>query len=512
VLSENFENGMPSTWQKSGGNVYVNTPPPGMPAPSGGHVLAIDGSGTVTLPQMPLGGALTFQAGAYESSTSGYAVKVIIDGGSVVVADGTVSAGSFAQQTVDLSAYAGQTGAISIVMTSGGYLIVDDVKILSADDAGWTTVNNVVAPYTLKGLTPDTYYDVQAQAVYGEGESKWKNFLIFSTLERYAKPYGLAVTDTVATSAVLSWSGNEDVQSYNLRYRETDKILDESFENGMPSTWQTSGGNMFVDTPPPGMTAPSGNQVLAIDGGGTVTLPQMPLRGTLTFQAAAFDSSTSGYIVGVSTDEGDEIVAEGTANAGTFALQTVDLSAYAGQTGTISITMTSGAYLIIDDVRISTGNVAGWTTVNNAVAPYTLKGLTPETYYEVQAQAVYEGKTTDWTESVLFHTLESTVPAPTGLTIDNVTASGAVASWTGSDEAQSYNLRYRTKVEGSGENISENFDSSDSLPTGWVGNNGVFVSTPPPGLMAISASNILGMEDNGYVSLPQGKLPMTLTF
>ncbi len=451
VLSENFENGMPSTWQTSGGNVFVGNPPPGMTAPSGGYVLAISGGGTVTLPQMPLGGALTFQAGAYGSSTSGYYVKVIIDGDSVVVADGTVSEGSFAQQTVDLSAYTGQTGAISIVMTSGSYLIVDDVNILPADDAGWTTVNNAVAPYKMTGLTPETSYVVQAQAVYGEGKSKWETFPVITTLERYAKPYGLAVTDTAATSAVLLWSGNEEVQSYNLRYCEADFVLSENFENGMPSTWQKSGGNVFVSPPPPGLTAPSGGYVFGINGGGNVTLPQMPLGGTLTFQAAAFNFSTAGYKVSVSTDEGDEIVAEGTANAGTFALQTVDLSAYAGQTGAIKITMTSGAYLIIDDVRISTGNVAEWTTVNNAVAPYTLKGLTPETYYEVQAQAVYEGKTTDWTESVLFHTLESIIPAPSGLTIDNVTASGAVASWTGSDEAQSYNLRYRAKDDSQAE-------------------------------------------------------------
>ncbi len=512
VLSENFENGMPSTWQTSGENVFVKTPPPGMTAPSGGHVFVIDGSGTVTLPQMPLGGALTFQAGAYGSSTSGYYVKVIIDGDSLVVADRIVSAGSFALQTVDLSAYTGQTGAISIVMTSGSYLIVDDVNILPADDAGWTTVNNAVAPYKLTGLTPETSYEVQAQAVYGEGKSKWETFPVITTLERYAKPYGLAVTDTAATSAVLSWSGNEDVQSYNLRYREADFVLSENFENGMPSTWQTSGENVFVNTPPTGMPAPSGGHVLVIDGGGSVILPQMPLGGTLTFQAAAFDFPTAGYSVSVIIGENNTTLAEGEINEGSFDNLAIDFSAYAGQAGTIKITMTSGAYLIIDDVRISTGNVAGWTTVNNAVAPYTLKGLTPETYYEVQAQAVYEGKTTDWTESVLFHTLESTVPAPSGLTIDNVTASGAVASWTGSDEAQSYNLRYRTKVEGSGENISENFDSSYSLPTGWVGNNGVFVSDPPPGLAAISASNILGIEDNGYVSLPQGKLPMTLTF
>ena len=451
VLSENFENGMPSTWQTSGENVFVGTPPPGMMAPSGNSILGMNSGDYVILPQMPLGGALTFQAGAYESSTSGYYVKVIIDGDSVVVADRIVSEGSFAQQTVDLSAYTGQTGAISIVMTSGSYLIVDDVNILPADDAGWTTVNNAVAPYKLTSLTPETSYVVQAQAVYGEGKSKWETFPIITTLERYAKPYGLAVTDTAATSAVLLWSGNEDVQSYNLRYREADVVFNENFENGMPSTWQKSGENVFVSPPPPGMTAPNGDYVLGMNSDGNVTLPQMPFGGTLTFQAAAFVSSTAGYIISVSTDEGDEIVAEGAANGGSFALQTVDLSAYAGQVGAISIIMTSGANLIIDDVRISTGNVAEWTTVNNAVAPYTLKGLTPETYYEVQAQAVYEEKTTDWTESVLFNTLESTVPAPTGLTIDNVTFSGAVASWTGSDETQSYNLRYRAKDDSQAE-------------------------------------------------------------
>ncbi len=511
ILDESFENGMPSTWQTSGENVFVSTPPLGLTAPNGGYVLEIHGGGTVTLPQMSLGGTLAFKAAAYDNPTTGYSVSVIIGENNTTLAEGEINEGSFDNLAIDLSAYAGQTGTIKITMTSGVYLLIDDVRISTGDVAEWTTVNNAVAPYTLKGLTPDTYYDVQAQAVYGEEESKWKSFPIITTLERYAKPYGLAVTDTAATSAVLLWSGNEDVQAYNLRYRETDKILDESFENSMPSTWQASGENVFVSPPPPGLTAPSGNLVLGMRGGGNVTLPQMPLRGTLAFQAAAFKSSTAGYIISVSTDEGDEIVAEGTANAGSFALQTVDLSAYAGQAGAISIIMTSGAYLIIDDVRISTGNVAEWTTVNNAVAPYTLKGLTLSTYYDVQAQAVYEEKTTDWTESVLFHTLESTVPAPTGLTIDNVTASGAVASWTGNDEAQSYNLRYRTKVEGSGENISENFDSSSSLPTGWVGND-VFVTTPPPGLTAISASHILGMEENGCVSLPQGKLPMTLTF
>ena len=451
VLSENFENGMPSTWQTSGENVFVDTPPIGMRAPSGNSILGMNSGDYVILPQMPLGGALTFQAGAYESSTSGYYVKVIIDGDSVVVADRIVSAGSYAQQTVDLSAYTGQTGAISIVMTSGSYLIVDDVNILPADDAGWTTVNNAVAPYKLTGLTPETSYVVQAQAVYKDGKSKLETFPVITTLERYAKPYDLAVTDTTTSSAVLSWSGNEDVQSYNLRYREADVVLNENFENGMPSTWQKSGENVFVGPPPPGMTAPNGDYVLGISGGGNVTLPQMPLGGTLTFQAAAFDSSTAGYIIRVSTDEGDEIVAEGTANEGSFAIQTVDLSAYAGQADAISIIMTSGAYLIIDDVRISTGNVAEWTTVNNAVAPYTLKGLTLSTYYDVQVQAVYEEKTTDWTESVLFHTLESTIPAPTGLTIDNVTASGAVASWTGSDETQSYNLRYRAKDDSQAE-------------------------------------------------------------
>jgi hypothetical protein len=41
------------------------------------------------------------------------------------------------------------------------------------DTEEWTVVNNVTNPYTIEGLTPNTIYTVEVQAVYADGESKW---------------------------------------------------------------------------------------------------------------------------------------------------------------------------------------------------------------------------------------------------------------------------------------------------------------------------------------------------
>ena len=50
--------------------------------------------------------------------------------------------------------------------------------------------------------------------------------------------------------------------------------------------------------------------------------------------------------------------------------------------------------------------LAEWTVVENVTNPYTIEGLTPETKYEVQVQAVGpDTRTSDWTEIVNFTTL-----------------------------------------------------------------------------------------------------------
>ncbi|MBQ6761013.1 MAG: fibronectin type III domain-containing protein [Prevotella sp.] len=91
-------------------------------------------------------------------------------------------------------------------------------------DEDWHTVTGVTSPYTLTGLAAETNYAWEVQTVYSDHNSDWLMYECFTTSERYTKPYDLAVTNLSSTSAVLSWSGNEEVQSYNLRYREADFV------------------------------------------------------------------------------------------------------------------------------------------------------------------------------------------------------------------------------------------------------------------------------------------------
>ena len=79
--------------------------------------------------------------------------------------------------------------------------------------------------------------------------------------------------------------------------------------------------------------------------------------------------------------------------------------------------------------------------VITAENPYNLTGLTPETYYIVKVSPYCENE--KWSNEIAFITLES-CPAPTGLQVDNMTATTATLSWTGFSE--SYIVRYRTSM------------------------------------------------------------------
>jgi hypothetical protein len=95
---------------------------------------------------------------------------------------------------------------------------------------------------------------------------------------------------------------------------------------------------------------------------------------------------------------------------------TVDLSQFNGEMGCI-VFRNYGTYdqwmLYLDDIYVGDPNDAiqpeEWIYVNDLPATnFTIEGLTPETTYEVEVQSVSEdGRTSDWTETVVFTTLEA---------------------------------------------------------------------------------------------------------
>ena len=95
---------------------------------------------------------------------------------------------------------------------------------------------------------------------------------------------------------------------------------------------------------------------------------------------------------------------------------TVDLSQFNGEMGCIVFRNygTEDQWMLyLDDICVGDPNDAiqpeEWIYVNDLPATnFTIEGLTPETTYEVEVQSVSEdGRTSDWTEPVVFTTLEA---------------------------------------------------------------------------------------------------------
>ena len=255
----------------------------------------------------------------------------------------------------------------------------------------------------------------------------WTNGLFFTTLDSYAQPFDMAVSNLSSDGAVVSWTGNDNVQQFNLRYRENNELLNENFDssNELPAGWEVNGSGFIEDNE----NAPSGTGVLVITDGSVMKTNEIPLGGTLSFKTSG--DFASSYVVSVELGGEQKMLVSDSAPDGTFEEKTVDLSAYAGQTGrlifscnsnleakaTKVISATDAPFFVIepgvyfDDIVLRLGDdavVGDWISVDDVTSPYALGDLDPEKTYEVQVKAVYDEQETDWTKGVFFTTLLAT--------------------------------------------------------------------------------------------------------
>ena len=123
-----------------------------------------------------------------------------------------------------------------------------------------------------------------------------------------------------------------------------------------------------------------------------------------------------------------------------------NLTATATAYNTANVTWTAGGTETAWNLRYRTG-AANWTTVAATTTSYQLTGLSAQTTYEVQVQAVCSStSSSDWTASVSFTTPAEPVDpcnAPTGLTISDVTTNSATATWTPGGSETAWNIQYK---------------------------------------------------------------------
>ena len=373
------------------------------------NVGALTPDNWVVSPEVELGGTLSFWACGQDADWAGevFGVFVCVNGNPTdpyafdqVGADVTAT-GTYVKYEFDLSAYAGQTGYFAI-----RHYNITDMFSLNIDDIT---------------LDPSSEPSVPLVA-----------------------PTNVLV-EPAATTANVAWTSEEP--AFNLRYRKyveptepTGYLWDFEEEmaedNSLPAGWtsidadgdgytwyhlNTEGSGTWQCHSGIGHLTSASYFSVALTPDNWLVSPKVTLTGQLSFWAAGQDASWAAEVFKVYVCTGDptnvndfvaisdDITAENPVKQYTF-----DLSAYEGQEGYVAIrhyNVTDMFRLNIDDVMIGEPTEdPEWILVEGVDNPYTIEGLTPETQYEVQVQAVRPeatkaNQTSDWTESVVFTTL-----------------------------------------------------------------------------------------------------------
>ena len=394
--------------------------------------------------------------------------------GSTYVYNEIASTAEGEQVSIDLSNYVGQSVRIafygeSTVNNADNNLHIDNVNCGISHEAGqWQTVTVTEPTATLTGLSEETAYQAKVQGNCGEdGLSEETSIINFTTDNACPTPTNLIATNVTANTADLSWNGSVDVESYTVRYRTVEHIINginETFDAATaPSNWSMYTGllsdvmNGTELTPVSyGWTFGTGNGVFdshaRVNIYGTyqrwLATPNFTLAAsTFTFDLAltaysgtnvpapATTGTDDKFAVLISTnggttwtilrqwdnEEGSTYVYNEIANTAEGEQVSIDLSSYVGQTVCIafygeSTVSNADNNLHIDNVVIGNPTVvpAGdWQTASSTTNSLTLTDLSPITPYEAQVKSACSDPE-EWSNTATFTT---TVPTTVTQTI-----------------------------------------------------------------------------------------------
>lgn len=342
-------------------------------------------------PQFTLGGSFSFWAWGQDPNDNAekFAVFLCTDGSNYnQISQDYVTTHTPTRYNIDLSGYSG-TGKLAIIhynCTNQFYLNVDDVTFIEPDGDWITTEDNVLTnSYVLSGLTWETSYEVQVQAVFDEAVSGWSESCYFMT--QRVTPTDLVAIPT-CQSAFVSWTGYSD--SYKVRYRTAAvEQFVEDFESSADG-WIGDGSIYHFDNESNnfyGLGFSSTNTQYLI----TPELDNFESGSTVEFYQRYYQSETT-FKVGFSST---------TANIDAFtwgndqtASSTFTLFSAIIPSGTkyIAIQTTAAAQanaLLIDDFSIGTSaSVGQWQEVTTTECSKNITGLTANTKYEYQIIAI----------------------------------------------------------------------------------------------------------------------------
>ena len=288
------------------------------------------------------------------------------------------------------------------------------------DGSTWCTPVAVNEPqYEVTGLTPGATVQVKVKGVFGENLYGHAATRSFNTHTACDAPEALA-SNAMSYTATLNWTGFQD--NYNVRYATvtTTTILNEGFEDGsMPTDWttteeewQVTTGTGFDDDEYGAATGNynAGCYIYGLDNTDILVTPAMDLSSG-TSATLSFNFLNPGWQGRISTlnvyyrvNEGDwHLLYTNDQYTEGWIPVTVSLKGLAPnyQIGFEYVSEFSG--MGIDDVKVTTNTIGGWTINSHVTSPYTINNLVEETQYVWQVQgnttSTCEGNATEWVES-----------------------------------------------------------------------------------------------------------------
>lgn len=273
------------------------------------------------------------------------------------------------------------------------------------------TISPEVGSYSINAK-----YPISGGAYYGSGTTA-------SLTVTDQTPSNLTVSDITPTTATIGWTNVGSATNWNLRCRTVNATIEDfnditKFEDiTSPDGWklvQFGNSNNILKLSSNGginnskcLISPSYENGTDLDPYGGLRTKKLKLDGSISFYAWGEGEK---FLLFLSTNGTNYTSFTNTISATNEPTKySFDLSQYAGQFGEEAYVAiihcnssghTSDSYLYIDNVSF-TEYVGQWTKTNNTTSPYILRGLAPETGYEVQVQAVKNdgGK---WSDPIIF--------------------------------------------------------------------------------------------------------------
>jgi hypothetical protein len=279
----------------------------------------------------------------------------------------------------------------------------------------WTFATANTTSHAISGLTANSQYEFQVQAVCSTvlgDTSAWATAVNFTTLTATAcaTPTALTATSILQTSATLGWTSVAPI--FNVRYRAVGT-----------TTWSsTTVGTTFL--PIMGLTANT----------------QYEFQVQAVCSATAGDTSNWTY----------------TGNFTTLTICGIPTSLTA-----TSITQTSASLGWTStaanfNIRYRAVGTSTWTATTASATTLAVTGLTANTQYEFQVQAVCSataGDTSAWATVANFTTLAN-CNAPTALVVSAIGENSATLNWTAGGAETAWNIRYKKSADATYTNVA----------------------------------------------------------